>query len=193
LAAFPDFWQRVTRYGRGRQERGHSERSGAVHAAGKVDPEEHMSQNHMRSRIAYTLLTACVGLVMIDATVRQSARDGGAPMQSAARSTKPQPTEGSSRISSVPPAILSRQGTVGATFSHGEDDDQPAGACWLASGGGAPASCLCSAGSIEDLMTPDFMRGLLTSWRDAGVLTTGEWQVRLHEVDAACGPREVAP
>ena len=151
-----------------------------------------MSQNHTRSRIACTLLTAFVGLVMIDATVRQSARDGGAPMQSAARLTKSESTEGSSRISSVPPATLSRRGTV-ATFSHGEDDDQPAGACWLASVGAAPASCLCSAGSVEDLMTPDFMRSLLTSWRDAGVLTTGEWRVRLHEVDAACGPREDAP
>jgi hypothetical protein len=152
-----------------------------------------MSQNHTRSRIACTLLTACVGLVMIDATVRQSARDGGDPMQPAARLTKPQPTEGSSRAASVPQVTLSRQRTVGATFSHGEDDDQPAGACWLASVGGAPASCVCSAGSIEDLMTPDFMRGLLTSWRDAGMLTTGERLVRLHEVDAACGPREVAP
>jgi hypothetical protein len=152
-----------------------------------------MSQNHTRSRIACTLLTACVGLVVIDATVRQSARDGGTPMQSAARLTKPEPTEGSGRNSSVPQATLSRQGTVGATFSHGEDDDQPAGACWLASVGGAPASCLCSAGSVEDLMTPDFMRGLLTSWRDAGLQTTGEWRVRLHEVDAACGFREVAP
>jgi hypothetical protein len=151
-----------------------------------------MSQNHTRSRIACTLLTACVGLVMIDATVRQSARDGGDPMQPAARLTKPQPTEGSSRAASVPQVTLSRQRTVGATFSHGEDD-QPAGACWLASVGGAPASCVCSAGSIEDLMTPDFMRGLLTSWRDAGMLTTGERLVRLHEVDAACGPREVAP
>jgi hypothetical protein len=37
------------------------------------------------------------------------------------------------------------------------------------------------------------MRGLLTSWRDAGLQTTGEWRVRLHEVDAACGFREVAP
>jgi hypothetical protein len=152
-----------------------------------------MSQNHTRSRIACTLLTACVGLVMIDATVRQSARDGGAPMQSGARLPNPEPTEGSGRIASVPQAALSRQGTVGAMFSHGEDDDQPAGACWLASVGGAPASCQCSAGFVEDLMTPDFMRGLLTSWRDAGVLTTGEWRVRLHEVDAACGPREVAP
>jgi hypothetical protein len=152
-----------------------------------------MSQNHTRSRIACTLLTACVGLVMIDAIVRQSARDGGAPVQSAARLPNPEPTEGSGRIASDPQAALSRQGMVGATFSHGEDDDQPAGACWLASVGGAPASCLCSAGFVEDLMTPDFMRGLLTSWRDEGVLTTGEWRVRLHEVDTACGPREVAP
>jgi hypothetical protein len=152
-----------------------------------------MSQNHTRSRIACTLLTVCVGLVIIDATVRQPARDGGAPLQSAAWLTKPEPTEGSGRIASVPQATLARQGTVGAMFSHGEDDDQPAGACWLASVGGAPASCVCSAGFVEDLMTPDFMRGLLTSWRDAGVLTTGEWRVRLHEVDAACGPREVAP
>ena len=151
-----------------------------------------MSQNHTRSRIACTLLTACVGLVMIDATVRQSARDGDTPMQSAARLTKPEPRERSSRIASVPQATLSPQGTV-ATFSHGEDDDQPAGVCWLASVGGAPASCLCSAGFVEDLMTPDFMRDLLTSWRDAGVLTTGEWRVRLHEVDAACGPHEAAP
>jgi hypothetical protein len=154
-----------------------------------------MSQNHTRSRIACTLLTACVGLVTIDVTLRQSAGDAGAPMQSAARLTltKPEPTEGSGHLSFVPQATLSRQGTVGVFFSHGEDDDQPAGACWLASVGGAPASCLCSAGSIEDVMTPDFMRGLLTSWRDAGILTAGEWRVRLHEVDAACGPREDAP
>ncbi len=151
-----------------------------------------MSQNHTRSHIAWTLLTACVGLIMIDATVGHSVHDGAAPIQSAAGLTTPEPTEGSRRIASVSQAPLSEPRTAGAPFSHGEDDDQPAGACWLASVG-APASCLCSAGSVEDLITPDFMRSLLTNWRDVGLLTTGELRTRLDEVDAACGPRAVAP
>lgn len=147
---------------------------------------------HTRLRIAYVLLTACVGTVLVGASLGRSARDGSIPMPSA-RWTEPEPTKNSGPMSTARPASLSRQGTVGALFSHGEDDNPPAGACWLASGGGALGPCLCSAGSVEDLLTPDFMRVLLTSWRDADLLTTSEWQERLEEVDAACRPPMVAP
>jgi hypothetical protein len=148
---------------------------------------------HTRLRIAWVLLTACVGTVLVGASLGQSARDGSIPMPSATRWTEPEPTKNSGPVSTARPASLSRQGTVGALFLHGEDDNLPAGACWLPSVGGAVGPCLCSAGSVEDLLTPDFMRVLLTSWRDAELLTTTEWQVRLAEVDAACRPHIVAP
>jgi hypothetical protein len=148
---------------------------------------------HARRSIACMLLTACGGLVLVGASLGQSARDGSLPMPSATRWTEPEPTKDSGPVSTARPATLSRQGAVGAMFSHGEDDDQPAGACWLPSVGGAVGPCLCSAGSVEDLLTPDFMRVLLTSWRDAELLTAREWRERLAEVDAACRPQMVAP
>jgi hypothetical protein len=148
---------------------------------------------HTRLHIACMLLTACVGLVLVGASLGQSARDGSIPMPSATRGTQPEPTKNSGPVSPAHPATLSRQGTAGALFAHGDDDNLPAGACWLAPVGGALGPCLCSAGSVEDLLTPDFMRVLLTSWRDAELLTTSEWQERLAEVDAACRPSMVAP
>jgi hypothetical protein len=148
---------------------------------------------HSRRRIACMLLTACVGLVLVGASQGQSARDGSIPIPSATRWTEPEPTKDGGPVSTARPATLSRQIAVEAVFSHGEDDNQPAGACWLASVGGAVGPCLCSAGSVEDLLTPDFMRVLLTSWRDAELLTTSEWRERLAEVDAACRPPMVAP
>jgi hypothetical protein len=148
---------------------------------------------HTRRRIACMLLTACVGIVLVGASLGQSARDGSIPVPSATRWTEPEPTKDRGSVSTARQATLSRQGAVGAMFSHEEDDNQPAGACWLASVGGAVGPCLCSAGSVEDLLTPDFMRVLLTSWRDAELLTTSEWQGRLAEMDAACRPPMVAP
>jgi hypothetical protein len=148
---------------------------------------------HTRRRIAGMLLTACAGLGLVGASLGQPARDGSIPMPSATRWTEPEPTKNSGPVSTARPATLSRQGTVGALFSHGEDDNPPAGACWLPSVGGALGPCLCSAGSVEDLLTPDFMRVLLTSWRDAELLTAREWRERLAEVDAACRPQMVAP
>jgi hypothetical protein len=138
-------------------------------------------------------MTSSVGLILVGASARQAAREEGVPMASLALLTEADATAGSSAVPATRPVALSRHGAAGAMFSHGEDDDQPAGACWLASAGGTQRSCLCSVGSIEDLVTPDFMRGQLTSWRDAGRLTTGEWRERLQEVDAACVPRSVAP
>lgn len=75
---------------------------------------------------------------------------------------------------------------------HGEDD-QPAEACWLACVGGALPSCVCSAGTIKTLLTPNDMRSLLASWRDAGTLSTSELHDPLQEVDVACGCWEGAP
>jgi hypothetical protein len=149
-----------------------------------------MAQAHTGG-IARTLLAVSVVLVLVGASARRSTRHEGVPVPSDARLTESDATE--SRSLPAAPVTLSRQGAVGPMFSHGEDDDQPAGACWLTSIGGGPALCLCSAGSVEDLLTPDFMRVLLTSWRDAGRLTTGEWRERLQEVDAACRPGRVAP
>jgi len=151
-----------------------------------------MTRTHTR-RIARTLLTSSVGLILVGASARWAAREEGVPMASLARLTEADATAGSGAVPAVRPAAVSRHGAAGAVFSHGEDDDQPAGACWLASAGGTQRSCLCSAGSVEDLLTPDFMRVLLTSWRDTGRLTTGEWRERLQEVDAACGSQRVAP
>jgi hypothetical protein len=147
-----------------------------------------MTQTHTR-RVARSLLTASVGLVLVAASAGRAARDEGVPMAPLARLTEPDGTAGSGRLPAAWPAALSRQVMIGAVFSPGNDEDQPAGACWLAGAG----SCLCSAGSIEDLLTPDFMRVLLTSWRDTGRLTAGEWRERLREVDTACGSRSVAP
>jgi hypothetical protein len=134
-----------------------------------------MSQTtHTQRYIARMLLTACVALVPFGVTLGQTARDGSIP---------------------VPSAVAKPLGqrAVGIVPSHGEDDSQPAGACWLTSVGGAAEPCLCSAGSVEDLLTPDFMRVLLTSWRNAGLLTTSEWRERLAEVNAACRTPMAAP
>lgn len=116
-----------------------------------------------RRRIACTVLAASVGFGLLEAGARRPA---------------PQ-----ARIPTLPPV---HQATSNAMMSHGEEDDQPAGACWLAHGGGASAACVCSVGSVEDLLTPDFMRVVLTNWRDAGRLTTGEWRGRMQDVEVAC-------
>jgi hypothetical protein len=147
-----------------------------------------MTQTHTR-RIARSLLTASAGLVLVGASAGRAARDEGVPMAPLARLTEADATAGSGPLPAARPVALSGQVTAGAMVSTGEDEDQPAWACWLASAG----SCLCSTGSIEDLLTPDFMRVLLTSWRDTGRLTTGEWRERLQEVDVACVSRSVAP
>jgi len=147
-----------------------------------------MTQTHKR-RIARSLLTASVGLALVGANAGRAARDEGVPMASLARLTDPDTTAGNGPLPGARPAALSGQVMVGAIFSPVEDEDQPAVACWLAGAG----SCLCSAGSVEDLLTPDFLRVLLTSWRDTGSLTTSEWRERLREVDAACGSHGAVP
>jgi hypothetical protein len=117
-------------------------------------------------RIACMLLTVSVGIVFVGASARLAARAEELPKTPLA------PLRGS-------------DATAGNhnTFWLVEEEDQAS--CWVAGAG----SCLCSAGAVEDLLTPDFMRLLLTSWRDAGHLTTREWRERLREVDAACGSR----
>ena len=59
--------------------------------------------------------------------------------------------------------------------------------------GGLQPTCVCSAGTVEDLLTPDFMRAVLVTWHDAGSLTAGELRERLQEVDAACGQPQAVP
>lgn len=118
-------------------------------------------------RIACMMLAASVCIVLAGASGRQSAR--------------------AENVLTPPLAPLTGTDATAAShtvFSFSDEDDQPAAACWVASAG----SCLCSAGTVEDLLTPDFMRFLLTNWRDAGQLTTRDWRERMRELDAACGP-----
>jgi hypothetical protein len=128
-----------------------------------------MSRTDTR-RIACMLLTACI--VLAGASARQAAR--------------------AEDVLTPPLAPLTGTDSTAAsrnTFSLVEEDGQLAAACWVASAG----SCVCSAGAVEDLLTPDFMRVLLTNWRDAGRLTTREWRERVRELDAACGSQSVTP
>lgn len=140
-------------------------------------------------RLASTLLAASVGLLASDASGWWSAPNTGAPQSFVTRDAVTAATPALPGNSEKP----SRRGVVGAVVSHGQDDDQPAGACWHASVGGAPPSCLCSAWTVEDLLTPEFLRTLLMAWHDAGSLSAGELHERLQEVDATCGPRDAMP
>lgn len=142
-------------------------------------------------RIAGLLLVASVGIALSGVVARRSAPEEDAPMPPVARPMQPDVEAGAKLVPPGGPATPSRQGGGGAVVRHGEDDDQPAGACWLAVVDGA-SSCMCSAGTIETLLTPDYMRALLAAWRDGGSLTTTELHARLREVDAACGQGEAA-
>ncbi|GAC1343432.1 MAG: hypothetical protein NVSMB18_19230 [Acetobacteraceae bacterium] len=136
-------------------------------------------------RAVRTLLAASVGIALFGAGVRRSAPEWDDPTASVTRLIRLDAMAGAAPVHSPP----SRQADARVSYgrvSHGETDDQPAGACWLAHAGSVREVCLCSAGSVEDLLTPDFMRVLLASWRDAGQLTAGEWYGRMWEVDAAC-------
>ncbi len=163
--------------------------SGLPRAAGRVG---YATRLYTR-RVARTLLAASIGIVLFGAGAGRPAPKEGVPTSSVARSIRLDPAAGAAPVLPTGSATLSRRGAGRAVVSHGEDDDQPAGACWLASVGGAPPSCLCSAGSVEDLLTPDFMHALLTAWRDVGSLSTSELHGRLQEVDAACDRREATP
>lgn len=152
----------------------------------------HVARAYPR-RIARILLAASVGIVvLLDAGVRRPAQEEDVPMSSSGGTIRLDATAGATSVLPTGSATLSRRDAGGVTVSRGEDDDQPAAACWLASGGGAAPFCVCSVGTAEDLLTPDFTRALLTAWRDAGSLSTSELYERLQEVDAACR-REAAP
>lgn len=138
-------------------------------------------------RIAGILLVASAGIALSGVGARRVAPEEGVPMPSAAPPIRLDMRSGAPPVPPGGSATPSRQGGVGAVVRHGEDDDQPAGACWLAVLAGAPPSCVCSAGTIETLLTPDYMRALLAAWRDGGSLSTTELHARLREVDAACG------
>jgi hypothetical protein len=123
-------------------------------------------------RIVFMLQVASVGIVLAGPSERPAAAAEDVlplPLSSLTRSD----ATGGGQITSLP----------------AEEDEEPTAACWVASAG----SCLCSAGTIEDLMTPDFMRVLLTIWRDSGHLTTIQWQERLREIDAACESWSAGP
>lgn len=144
-------------------------------------------------RIAGILLAAAVGIALFGVGAGRPAPEEGAPMPSVARPVGLDATAGTTPLPPTASATPSGAGVAEAAVRHGEDNDQPAGACWLARVGGAPPSCVCSAGTIETLLTPDYMRGLLVAWHDGGSLSAGELRGRLREVDAACGSREAAP
>lgn len=144
-------------------------------------------------RIAGVLLVACAGIALSGVGARRVAPEQGVPMPSVARPVGLDATAGTTPLPPTDSAAPSRAGVAEAAVRHGEDDDQPAGACWIARVGGAPPSCVCSTGAIETLLTPDYMRGLLVAWRDAGRLSNGELRGRLREVDVACGRGEPTP
>ena len=137
----------------------------------------------MITRLFPPLLVLAAGLALSGGVSRRPAPEEGIPVPSAARPI---------RLDTLAGAVPPREGTARTVVRHGKEDDQPAGACWLASLGGAPPSCVCSAGTIETLLTPDYMRALLAAWRDGGSLSASELHARLWEVNAACSPQEGA-